>query len=213
MLRVKAALLFLAVAVTAHADWTIRSAHSEPGLAGVVHRQASLEDSETNESVTIDLALFSTKSCTLRVIDQPAAPRGILPALWGRKDVSRYKRRVLRPRLRADWIADQRWKNDRAPPTRETDYWRAGSVAARSKDSARPRIFATTKVQLRGPVWSVPCRSRPKCSRPGEDSHGAKDLCCNRKCQSCSARILLGCVAFGAGQNPFHNTIGRRFQD
>jgi exopolysaccharide biosynthesis protein len=78
VLRVKAALLFLAVAVTAHADWTIRSAHSEPERAGVVHRQISLEDSETNESATIDLALFSTKSCTLRVIDQPAPPRSEL---------------------------------------------------------------------------------------------------------------------------------------
>ncbi len=78
MLRVKAALLFLAVAVTAHADWTIRSAHSEPGHAGVVYRQVSLEDSETNGSATIDLALFSTKSCTLRVIDQPAPPRSDL---------------------------------------------------------------------------------------------------------------------------------------
>jgi hypothetical protein len=76
--RVKAALLFLAVAVTAHADWTIRSAHSEPGSAGVVHRHLVLEDSETNENATIDLALFSTKSCTLRVIDQPAPPRGDL---------------------------------------------------------------------------------------------------------------------------------------
>jgi hypothetical protein len=76
--RVKAALLFLAVAVTAQADWTIRSAHSEPGLGGVVHRQVRLEDPETNESATIDLALFSTKSCTLRVIDQPAPPRSEL---------------------------------------------------------------------------------------------------------------------------------------
>lgn len=78
MARLSAALLFLAVAVTADADWTIRSAHSEPGLAGVVHRQVSLEDSETNESATIDLALFSTRSCTLRVIDQPAPPRSDL---------------------------------------------------------------------------------------------------------------------------------------
>jgi uncharacterized protein YigE (DUF2233 family) len=78
VLRVKAALFFLAVAVTAHADWTIRSAHSEPGLAGVVHRQVSLEDSETNESAAIDLAVFSTKSCTLRVIDQPMPPRSDL---------------------------------------------------------------------------------------------------------------------------------------
>jgi hypothetical protein len=76
--KAKAALLFLAVAVTAHADWTIRSAHSEPGVAGVVHRQVMLEDSATNDSATIDLALFSTKSCTLRVIDQPAPPRSEL---------------------------------------------------------------------------------------------------------------------------------------
>src|SRR6266487_1509486 len=73
--KLRAALLFLALAVTAHADWTIRSAHSKPGRAGVVHRHLVLEDSETNESATIDLALFSTKSCTLRVIDQPALPR------------------------------------------------------------------------------------------------------------------------------------------
>ena len=85
MLRVKAALLFLAVAVTAHADWTIRSAHSEPGRAGVVHRQVSLEDPETNENATIDLAVFSTKSCTLRVIDQPAPPRSDLAQVMRQK--------------------------------------------------------------------------------------------------------------------------------
>jgi hypothetical protein len=73
--RVKAALLFLAVAVTAHADWTIRSAHSDRGLGSVVHRHLVLEDSRTTKSATIDLAMFSTKSCTLRVIDQPAPPR------------------------------------------------------------------------------------------------------------------------------------------
>jgi uncharacterized protein YigE (DUF2233 family) len=76
--RVKAALLFFAVAVTAQADWTIRSANSKPGGAGVVHRHLVLEDSGTNESATVDLALFSTKSCTLRVIDRPAPPRSDL---------------------------------------------------------------------------------------------------------------------------------------
>jgi uncharacterized protein YigE (DUF2233 family) len=76
--KAKAALLFLAVAVTAHADWTIRSAHSEPGRIGVVHRQVILENYATNQSATLDVALFSTKSCTLRVIDQPASPRNDL---------------------------------------------------------------------------------------------------------------------------------------
>jgi hypothetical protein len=70
-----AALLFLAVAATAHAEWSILSANSEPGRADVVHRHVVLEDSETNERATIDLALFSTKSCTLQLIDQPAPPR------------------------------------------------------------------------------------------------------------------------------------------
>jgi len=70
-----AALLFLAVAATAHAEWSILSANSEPGRADVVHRHVVLEDSETNERATIDFALFSTKSCTLQLIDQPAPPR------------------------------------------------------------------------------------------------------------------------------------------
>jgi hypothetical protein len=73
--KCKAALFFLAAAATAHAQWTILSADSEPGRPGVVHRHLVLEDSQTNASATIDLALFSTKSCTLRVIDQPTPPR------------------------------------------------------------------------------------------------------------------------------------------
>jgi Phosphodiester glycosidase len=73
--KLRAGLLFLALAATAHAEWAIVSADSEPDRGGVVHRHAVLEDSETNQSATIDLALFSTKSCTLRVIDQPVAPR------------------------------------------------------------------------------------------------------------------------------------------
>jgi len=73
--KAKAALLFLAVAATAHADWTIAAATTEGSHDGVQHRHVVLEDAETNESATIDLALFSTKSCTLRVIDQPTPPR------------------------------------------------------------------------------------------------------------------------------------------
>jgi uncharacterized protein YigE (DUF2233 family) len=74
----QSALFFFAVAATAQADWRIISADSDPGKAGVVHRQVVLEDSGTNERATIDLALFSTKSCTLRVIDQPTPSRGDL---------------------------------------------------------------------------------------------------------------------------------------
>ena len=69
MAKRKAALLLLAVAATAHADWAIRSANSEPGRAGIVHRHVVLENAGGNESAIVDLAIFSTKSCTLRVID------------------------------------------------------------------------------------------------------------------------------------------------
>ena len=69
MAKLKAALLLLAVAATAHADWTIRSASSESGHVGVVHRHVVLENASVNENAVADLAIFSAKSCALRVID------------------------------------------------------------------------------------------------------------------------------------------------
>jgi len=41
-------------------------------VAGVEHRRIVLTESETDEQATLDLALFPTKSATLRVIDNPA---------------------------------------------------------------------------------------------------------------------------------------------
>jgi uncharacterized protein YigE (DUF2233 family) len=76
--KLKAAVLLLAAAATAHADWTIAAATTEGSRVGVQHRHVVLEDAETSESATVDLALFSTKSCTLRVIDQPTPPRNDL---------------------------------------------------------------------------------------------------------------------------------------
>jgi hypothetical protein len=75
-LPMQVGLFFLAVAATAHAEWSIASADSEAGRTGIVHRQLALENSEASRSATIDLALFSTRSCTLRVIDQPTSSRG-----------------------------------------------------------------------------------------------------------------------------------------
>ena len=69
MAKHKAALLFLAVAATAHADWTIRATDSEPGRAGIVHRHVVLENANGNKSAVVELAIFSAKSCALRVID------------------------------------------------------------------------------------------------------------------------------------------------
>jgi hypothetical protein len=67
----RAALLLFAVAATAHAEWTIRSSDSEPGREGIAHRHVVLENASANESAVVDLAIFSAKSCTLRVIDNP----------------------------------------------------------------------------------------------------------------------------------------------
>jgi uncharacterized protein YigE (DUF2233 family) len=64
-----ALLLLLALAATAQANWTIRTTDSEHGHAGIVYRHIVLENGNAHESAVVDLAIFSTKSCTLRVID------------------------------------------------------------------------------------------------------------------------------------------------
>ena len=71
MAKRSAALVLFAVAATAQADWTIRSSDSEPGRDGIAHRHVVLENAGANESAVLDLAIFSAKSCTLRVIDNP----------------------------------------------------------------------------------------------------------------------------------------------
>jgi exopolysaccharide biosynthesis protein len=67
-MRFRCILLVLAVVATAKADWTVRSSASEPGRSGVVHRHVVLEHAGDSERVAVDLAIFSTKSCTLRVL-------------------------------------------------------------------------------------------------------------------------------------------------
>jgi hypothetical protein len=67
-MRFKCAFFFLALAATAQADWTILSSASEPGRGGMVHRHVVLENAATSERVTVDLAIFPSKSCMLRVL-------------------------------------------------------------------------------------------------------------------------------------------------
>lgn len=65
-----ALLLFLASAV--RAEWTVTSSEVERGgVAGVEHRRIVVTETETGEEAKLDVALFSTKSATLRVIDNP----------------------------------------------------------------------------------------------------------------------------------------------
>jgi uncharacterized protein YigE (DUF2233 family) len=67
-MRLRCAVFFLVLVATAEADWTILSSASEPGRSGVVHRHVVLENGARSEGITVDLAIFSTKSCTLRIL-------------------------------------------------------------------------------------------------------------------------------------------------
>ena len=67
-----AALLFLLLADPGQAAWTIGSSENEPGISiAVEHRHTVLANSANGTEATLDIALFSTKSAVLRVIDNP----------------------------------------------------------------------------------------------------------------------------------------------
>ena len=69
-MQVRAAFLFLALATVAPAQWIETNSRDENSFDGrVVHRHIDLADSETDNRAIVDLALFSTKSCRLRLID------------------------------------------------------------------------------------------------------------------------------------------------
>jgi exopolysaccharide biosynthesis protein len=74
-MRFRWAFFFLAAAATTHAEWAVVSAESEPGSASVVHRRVTLENSAAGEHANFDLAIFSAKSCTLRLVDNPDGER------------------------------------------------------------------------------------------------------------------------------------------
>jgi uncharacterized protein YigE (DUF2233 family) len=76
-MRLRFALFFLVTAATAHADWTIVSNASEPGRTGMVHRHVVLENTVRSDRITVDLATFSTKSCTLRVLQNEGGTEGL----------------------------------------------------------------------------------------------------------------------------------------
>ena len=69
-------LLFLS---TARAQWTQNSSESEPSTAkGMEHRYVVMEDSGSGDRASLELAIFSTKSCRLTVIDRSTGPRSDL---------------------------------------------------------------------------------------------------------------------------------------
>ena len=85
MRKFSAAIFALVASSTAQAQWTQISSQSEPSPAkGLEHRYVVAEHSETGERASLELAVFSTKSCRLRVIDQSSEPRVDLEEAMGR---------------------------------------------------------------------------------------------------------------------------------
>jgi Phosphodiester glycosidase len=64
-------LLLFAFAASAHAEWKILSVESEPGRAGIEHRHIVLENTGADRRTDLDVAIFSGKSCALRLVDNP----------------------------------------------------------------------------------------------------------------------------------------------
>jgi uncharacterized protein YigE (DUF2233 family) len=68
--------LFLSFVSAAPAQWAQISSQAEPSPnKGLEHRYIVVEDSNSGERASLELAIFSAKSCRLRVIDQVSEPR------------------------------------------------------------------------------------------------------------------------------------------
>jgi len=81
-MQVSAALFFLLVATATRAEWTTISTRTEPAAAaGLEHRHVFLEESETGDRAIVDLAIFSTRSGALRVIDNPGGDKNLAEAM------------------------------------------------------------------------------------------------------------------------------------
>ena len=75
MLKLRTVVLLFTVASAAHADWRVLSVESEPGRAGIEHRHVAVEETTVGRRADVDLAIFSAKLCTLRIVDNPDGQR------------------------------------------------------------------------------------------------------------------------------------------
>jgi Phosphodiester glycosidase len=81
-MRLRFVLFFLlAVAANAQADWAILSSASEPGRSALVHKHVVLQGGTRNERITVDLAIFSTKSCGLRVLQNEGGAESLVDVM------------------------------------------------------------------------------------------------------------------------------------
>jgi uncharacterized protein YigE (DUF2233 family) len=74
--KLSAEILFLFVLSTARAQWTQISSEAEPSpMRGLEHRYLVMEDSNSGDRASLELAIFSTKACRLKIVDRAADPR------------------------------------------------------------------------------------------------------------------------------------------
>jgi exopolysaccharide biosynthesis protein len=71
VLKLRTLVLLFAVTSAAQAEWKILSNETEPGHAGIEHRHVIVEDAGAGQRVAVDAVVFSAKTTTLRVIDNP----------------------------------------------------------------------------------------------------------------------------------------------
>ena len=76
MRKLSAGFFFLFVLSGARGQWTQISSESEPSPArGLEHRYLVVEDSNSGDRASLELAIFSTKSCRLKIVDRASEPR------------------------------------------------------------------------------------------------------------------------------------------
>ncbi|HST30382.1 MAG TPA: phosphodiester glycosidase family protein [Chthoniobacterales bacterium] len=79
MRKLSAGFFLLLTLSTAEAQWTQISSESEPSpVRGLEHRYLVVEDSNSGDRASLELAIFSTKSCRLKIVDQVGEPRSDL---------------------------------------------------------------------------------------------------------------------------------------
>jgi hypothetical protein len=84
--RKLSAALFVFVFLTgaARADWEIAGATTETSTASVQHRHVVLQNNATGAEAIVDLALFDSAKCTLRVIDNPSGNEALADVMRGK---------------------------------------------------------------------------------------------------------------------------------
>jgi uncharacterized protein YigE (DUF2233 family) len=83
--KFSAAIVVLLLVSAAKAQWKQISTQPEPSpQRGLEHRYIVVEDSAAGDRASLELAIFSTKSCRLRIIDQATEPRMDLAEVMSR---------------------------------------------------------------------------------------------------------------------------------